>query len=116
MIRDDRIQPSALFERLLRVKTEDVYGKLAGQLLFLSIRDVMYRGDDVALRQNRRDAVRWFSNPHLNHYLDFETVAEYIGADPHRLWLQLRRFMKVDPGYLSSFIKYSERLGGEETK
>lgn len=54
---------------------------------------------------SKKRAIHWFNEMDDRRAFGFLTICNYFEIDGKRLWLQLRRWLKVNPDYLYSSLK-----------
>jgi hypothetical protein len=82
-----------------------VYGKVAIYTMIISIRDILYDGKSNYMINSRKKAIQWFNHMDDRTPFGFLTICNYFEIDAKRLWLQLKRWLKVNPEYLYSSLK-----------
>lgn len=106
--REVQYSSAEMFMSWIDSRRDGVYDKMAVYMLMLSIRDLIYRGNNKYACYARHKAINWFNSRNDRHPFGYGTVCLYLNINPKRLWLQLRRWMKVNHDYLSSILKSAE--------
>jgi len=104
----DFTQPSTIYERVINDRRDDYYYRAATYLLILHIRDVLYSGKNPYHLHNKKKAIHWFKTKNIMHPFGYGTICLMMDISPERLWVQIRRWIKVDPEKLSSSLKGAE--------
>ena len=106
--REVTFSPAEEYMNKIDVRCEDFYEKIASYMLILVIRDLLYRGKNKYHCYNRRKAVMWFKSKTNKHTFSFRMICLILGISHKKMWLQLRRWVKVNPDMLSSHLKSAE--------
>lgn len=89
-------------------RREDFYFKIATYFLMLQIRDLLYRGTNPYHTVHKRKAIQWFKSKNYTNIFGYGMICMMLEINAEKLWLQIRRWIKVDPDYLSSALKSAE--------
>lgn len=86
-------------------RSEDFYNKIAIYILILNIRDLLYKGTNNYLKMSKINAISWFKEKSYKKYFGYGTVCQILELPANKLWLQIRRWYKVNPQHLFSMMK-----------
>lgn len=97
--------PAERLMSLIDSRNDGVYEKVAIYTIIISIRDILYHGKSTYMNNSKKKAIQWFNHMDDKTPFGFLTICNYFEMDGRRLWLQLRRWLKVNPNYLYSSLK-----------
>lgn len=106
--REVHYSPALNFMSLIDSRMDGVYDRMSVYLLILMIRDVLYGGKNKYMALQKRRAVMWFKITNDKHPMGYGTICGYLGINPYKFWLQIRRWVKVNPEHLASALKSAE--------
>lgn len=97
--------PAENLMSMIDSRNDGIYEKMAIYTIIISIRDILYDGKNNYMLASRKKAVQWFNEMDDRRTFGFLTICNYFEIDAKRLWLQLRRWLKVNPEHLYASLK-----------
>ena len=100
--------PAELFFKSFGINFEEIYDKMAMYMLIISIRDLLYNGNDKYQLASKKRSIKWFTKPEEDHIFDFNIVCYRLSINREIMWMQLKRWIKTNPEYLQSVLRRAE--------
>lgn len=96
---------SKQYEEEFGCRLDGTYDRLSIYMLMLSIRDLLYEGRNKYAIHSKRKAISWFKSKNNKNPMTYRYICNHFHINPDRLWLQIRRMIKVNKEKLSSILK-----------